>query len=406
MRKSSSKGDPSSLRLQNRRAILNLIRRLGPISRTQLTQLTGLSSAAITGVTAELITDKILLERSVGEAGPGGGRRPVFLDIDYKSQYAVGMKITNKYIDAVLTDLSTQVVAHQFEDMLETTPEAVARQVAQIAQKLFKIAKIKPKSVIGVGLGFDSVVDSAKGVVWQLSGISWNNAPIATMVSKEVGLPTWVDNDVNAFADAERLFGHGKHVSNFLTIAIGRGIGAALVINGEVYRGRNGGAGEFGHNMINPGGRLCGCGRRGCLNAYASEPAILEQFAEVSTQYSHIGMDEMVRLAESGHEDARALLAEAGSTLGRHLSYLVNALNPELILFGGEGARMGSFFFDPLMRRVRVDAHDGLGKDLPFVIIPWHDNDYTPWARGAASLAVQRAFEWGDLSEGAMHDTS
>ncbi|MCV5738282.1 hypothetical protein OFN56_40925, partial [Escherichia coli] len=79
--------------------------------------------------------------------------------------------------------------------------------------------------------------------------------------------------------------------------------------------------------------------------------------------------------------------------LGRHLSYLVNILNPELIVFGGEGSRMGDPFFNPLMRRVRADAHDGLADDLAYVVVPWHDNDYTPWARGAASLAVEHAFE-------------
>lgn len=392
MRPKSAKGDQSALRALNRRTVLNLVRRLGPVSRTQLSELSGLSSAAITGVTAELIADHLLVERSVGEAGPGGGRRPVFLDVDYAAHHGIGMKINDQYIDAVLTDLSTQVIAHHYETVAGTAPEQVAQQVAQICQKLFKRAKVKPSSVIGMGLGFAGVVDGAQGILLQASGFDWHNVPIADLAAKATGLPTWVDNDVNAFAEAERLFGHGKHASNFLVVAIGRGVGAALVVGGAVYRGWGGGAGEFGHNLIIPGGRLCSCGRRGCLEAYTSELAILEQFSELSPQHCGLSMDDFMGLVEAGNQDARAILAEAGAVLGRHLSYLVNTLNPELIVFGGEGSRMGDFFFNPLLRRIKSDAYLGMGQNLNFVIVPWHDNDYTPWARGAASLAVEHTF--------------
>jgi len=396
----SPKGDQSVLRSLNRRNVLNLIRKLGPVSRTQLAEHSGLSSAAITGVTAELITERFLIERSVGEAGPGGGRRPVFLDINYATHFAVGMKITEQYIDAVLTDLSTRVIAHHFEAMRHTEPKPLARQIARICRNLFERGKAEPSAVIGVGLGFAGVVDTERGVVVRTPMLEWDNVPIARLVNEQVGLPTWVDNDVNAFAEAERLFGHGKHASNFLVVAIGRGVGAALVVSGAVYRGWSGGAGEFGHNLIIPGGRLCSCGRRGCLEAYTSEVAILEQFSELSPEHRGLSMDDFMGLVEAGNQDARAILTEAGAVLGRHLSYLVNTLNPELIVFVGEGSRMGDFFFNPLIRRIQFDAYLGMGQNLNFAIVPWYDNDYTPWARGAASLAVEHAFGTAALATG------
>jgi predicted NBD/HSP70 family sugar kinase len=398
MLKGSFRGDQGSLRLGNRRSILNLIRRHGPLSRTRLSELTGLSAAAVTGVTAQLITDRLLLEQSIGEAGPSGGRRPVFLDIDYGAHYAVGMKITEQYIDAVLTDLSTSVIAHQFEVLQHTSPEQVVKQIVQICQDLLKLGKVSPSSVIGIGLGFAGVVDSRRGLVVRLSRLGWDNVPIAEMVSKKMGLPTWVDNDLNAFAEVERLFGHGKLASNFLVVAIGRGTGSALVLNGEVYRGSLGGAGEFGHNQINPGGRQCSCGRRGCLEAYTCESAILGQFCELHPERLGLDINGLVQLAESGHADARAVMTEAGNLLGRHVSYMVNTLNPERIIFGGEGTRMGEFFFGPLIRRIKADAYDGLADALECSVVPWHDNDYTPWARGAASLAVEHAFATAALS--------
>ncbi|MEF2277408.1 ROK family protein [Deinococcus sp. YIM 134068] len=398
-----ARGDLGVLRAHNRRVILNHLRRLGPVSRTQLVELTGLSSASITGITAELMGDRLLTERSVGEAGSSGGRRPILLDIDYTAHYAVGLKLREDRIMAVLTDLSTAVLAHVTEPLDGHDPHEVASQIARLCKALSRRARIDPTHVIGIGIGLSGVIDALQGNVVHAPLLGWRNVPLAPLVRERTGLPTHIDNDVNSLAAAERLFGHGKHSAHFLTVALGRGLGSALVLGGELHRGRRGGAGEFGHNVVVPDGRPCSCGRRGCLEAYTSEPALLSQFQErhpdLAPQITTV--NELVTLAEGGHDGAASLLADAGRLLGTHLSYLVNTLDPELIVIGGEGTRLGPLFFDPLREAVRARAFDGLADDLPVVIDAWSDDDFTPWARGAASLAVQCAFDFGTLAEGA-----
>lgn len=390
------------LRALNRRNVLNHIRRLGPTSRTQLADLTGLSGASISGVTAELIADRLLVERSVGAAGASGGRRPIYLDIDYGAHAAAGMKLSEERgeIEAVLTDLSTRVLAHRTESLAGTTPGEVAAQVGRLCKTLARQAGVEPGRVIGVGIGLSGVIDAASGTAVRGVKLGWENVPLARLVTGQTGLPTWVDNDVNAFAAAERLFGHGKHARHFLVVAVGYGVGGAFVLNGEVYRGREGGAGEFGHNVAVPGGRPCGCGRRGCLGTYTDERAVLRDFAERHPEHAGLGRRDLAALADGGHAGAREVLGTAGRLLGTHLSYLVNALNPELVVIGGEGAEFGESYFGPLRETLHAHTFDGLADHLPVVVVPWEEGHFTPWVRGAASLAVASAFETGAIAKG------
>lgn len=390
------RGDPGVLRAQNRQTTLNCIRRLGPTSRTQLTELTGLSAASVSGVTAELIAERLLVERSVGEAGASGGRRPIYLDIDYAAHYAVGLKLREDRIEAVLTDLSLKVVSHLTATLERQEPGYVVGLIRSIVRRLTRRAKVKADDLMGIGIGLSGIVDAERGVAVHAPLLHWEEVPLAGLVMEATGLPTWIDNDVNSFAAAQRLFGHGKHAASFLTVAIGRGLGAALVVGGGLYRGRDGGAGEFGHNLIRPGGRRCSCGRAGCLEAYTAAPALLAGF--------NLGRpdpltDIQALLGRAAAQDPAALevLAEAGTTLGLHLSYLVNTLNPELIVIGGEGAAFGEAYFGPLRRVLAESSFGNLAQKLPVLTVPWDEHEFTSWAQGAASLAIQSAFDTGAI---------
>ncbi len=397
MTMSSSRGDQSTIRLMNRRNVLNLIRTNGPISRTQLVELTGLSSAAITGITAELIADRFLVERSIGEAGSSGGRRPIFMDINYEAHYAVGLQLNGYRLEGVITDLSLKVIAHLSEELSEHDPTRVTAQIAALCKQLYKLAKVSSDDVIGIGIGLSGVIDALNGIAVRVPVLAWRHVKIAQLVGEITGLPVWVDNDVNSFAAAERLFGHAKHTNNFLAIAIGRGLGAAIICDGKIHRGRDGGAGEFGHNKIQVGGRTCSCGQQGCLEAYTIEPALLAQFVARHPKQKGITTKELVQLAETGHKDALETLRTAGALLGLHLSYLVNAFNPELIVIAGEGTELGANYFEPMRETLRTRAFEGLTNELPVIVVPWSDEVFTPWAQGSASLAVQHAFETSGL---------
>lgn len=391
----SLKADPATVRSQNRRLILDLLRTEGPLSRIQLADATGLSTASMTTVTAELIGDGWISEQGTTQASSGGGRRPILLNINYDSHFAIGVKIRQERIDAGLTDLSTRVLAHTTLPVTSTAPEDILRDLHTVCTRLLEERGLTFDRLLGIGLALSGIVDFTTGTAVQTPQLGWQGVPIAEMASAHLGVPVWADNDVNAYAVAEHLFGHAKKHQNVLVVTAGRGVGAAFILDGQVFRGRGGGSGEFGHNVIVDGGRLCTCGQHGCLEAYTSEPALIAQYAERHPELGGITADLIAEHARSGHEDALALLQDAGTLLGRHVSYLVNTVDPELILFGGEASRLGDPYLAPLQAAIRDLAFAGRARNLPFIVDPWTDDTFLPWVRGAASLAVHRAFDLG-----------
>ncbi|MEA2512686.1 MAG: hypothetical protein QOJ59_2173, partial [Thermomicrobiales bacterium] len=211
--------------------------------------------------------------------------------------------------------------------------------------------------------------------------------PIGRLLEERLALPVVLDNDVNTLTLAEQWFGAGAGVADFLVVTLGRGVGMGMVLDGRLYRGGNGGAGEFGHATMATDGPLCDCGKRGCLEALVSSPALLRRLQ--STLGSDVTFDEAVALARAGDPTARAVFAEAGRILGLALSHLINIFNPPLLIVGGEGAVAADLFLDPLRETLRANSFDGFFGDLRLVVEGWGDD---AWARGAAGLMIEEMF--------------
>jgi predicted NBD/HSP70 family sugar kinase len=378
------KGDPSTSRALNRRLVLDQLRRNGPMSRTDITAAVGLSPAAITFVTAELIEQGLLRE---GPAKPGaGGRRPVPLDIDYSSRLSIGLKVMVDKVIGVITDLSTRVVAEIVEPLLDHRPETVVGICARTAERLLEEAGVSRKRLIGIGVALSGQVDAEAGICRQVQRFGWRDVPIAAMLADVVAVPVWIDNDANAYAVSQHLFGHGRGLQSIAAIAIGRGVGAGLVINGRVYRGAGGAAGEFGHNF-EESGRRCECGRDGCLETYCADGGLMTSWRKASPAARGKSVHQLAAAADAGEPAAQRVLADAGARLGRHIGALVNLLDPDMIVFGGEGVRFGRHLFDPLMKVMDKVSYPG----TPRVAIDWEG---TGWPRGAAALAIQHFFNF------------
>jgi predicted NBD/HSP70 family sugar kinase len=179
------------------------------------------------------------------------------------------------------------------------------------------------------------------------------------MIQDRVNVPVYLDNDVNTLAFAEKWFGAGRGIDNFLVVTFGRGIGLGIVVNGQFLHGTRGSAGEIGHTVVQPGGELCACGKRGCLEMYASEPAMLRQAAEAFQQGRLSSLprtpEEMAALAANGETAVQEIFAQAGRLLGQSIANLINIFNPERILINGEGVRAGNWLFDPM--QAAIDEH-------------------------------------------------
>jgi predicted NBD/HSP70 family sugar kinase len=198
--------------------------------------------------------------------------------------------------------------------------------------------------------------------------LGWRDVPIRAMLEDLFGCPVEVDNDTKAAAIAERLFGMCRRTDDFIYVTGDSGVGGALFLGGRLYRGAGGFAGEIGHTKVAPGGNLCGCGRRGCLETYVSEAAILRRLAEQGIEAADIGV--VAALADQGHGRVLDLLGEAGRHLGFALSNLVNILNPQLIVLGGNLAVVGSWIMPGLEQALAQQALAPLAAEVSIRVSP------------------------------------
>ena len=242
---------------------------------------------------------------------------------------------------------------------LKVLRETVDRELAEIGEDW--------SAVRAIGVGIPGLMDRSGRLVLA-PNLGWRDVPIRAMLEDLFGCPVEVDNDTKAAAIAERLFGMCRRTDDFIYVTGDSGVGGALFLGGRLYRGAGGFAGEIGHTKVVQGGNLCGCGRRGCLETYVSEAAILRRLAELGIEAADIGA--VAALAEQGHGRVLDLLDEAGRHLGFALSNLVNILNPQLIVLGGNLAVVGSWIMPTLERALAEQALDPLAAEVSIRVSP------------------------------------
>ncbi|HLF27486.1 MAG TPA: ROK family transcriptional regulator [Anaerolineae bacterium] len=392
----SSKGSRGLIRDINQSLLLNLIQASGPISRADLARRSGLSPATVSGIINILVEDGLVTEKAVGDSS--GGRPPIMLALNSEAGYVVGVKLTEEHIVTALTDLNAQVRQRLTVPLARADdPETVVDALSQALAQLRRTSGISRAKLRGVGVGLAGIIDAAGGVLRYSPIFDWRNVPIRQMLHKRLRVPIYLDNDVNTLTMAEKWFGAGRGVEDFLVVTIGRGIGMGIVVRGQFYRGANGGGGEFGHSVLDPSGPRCDCGKQGCLEAFVSDPALLCQARDAiaagrlpGVSKRALTIERLIDLAQQGNSIARDIFAQAGRRLGMSIANLINILNPQLILISGEGVRNGAWMFGPLRAAVQAFAVPELLDDVEIRIEPLGDD---AWARGAASLVLHELFK-------------
>lgn len=366
------KGDPTSARKANGRFLLDLLRREGTLSRVELAQATGLSGAAVSMLIAELIDEGLITEGQQQKSS--GGRRPISLQIDYASRLSIGVKIMSRSIEAVLTDLATNPIRAATVTISEPAPDIVAAACRQIVAELVPDATERNRKLIGMGMGLPGLIDSEAGICLKSHRFGWDMLPIASIVESAAGVPVWIDNDVNAYAIAQQLFGHGRTHRSMAVFVVGTGLGAALICNGQIIRGARFAAGEIGfcrdpHEGVdkpNWGERF-------------SEPALIDTWQRVGD-----GSD-LAAAAAASNPGAMRFLESVGREMGERIANLAAFIDPELVVVSGEAIRFGPALTDAI--RIGFERQFPLTK--PELTMDWQ-SDY--WTRGAASLVVQGFF--------------
>jgi N-acetylglucosamine repressor len=377
-------GSKQLIREINQAIVLNAIRTHGTISRTDIATISNLSLPTVSGITAELIDAGLIYEREPGVST--GGRRPVLLSLNSQAGYVVGVKVTEDMVTGAMTDLDANVVARHSTPLTGRTPEDAVATIAGTVQAL--CAAAGNNTLLGVGVGLAGVIDRQRALVHYATYFGWQNVPIAQLLEQELHVPIVIDNDVNALTAAEQWFGAGRGAKDFLVVSIGRGVGLGMVLDGQLYRGTTGGAGEFGHITVVPDGPQCACGKRGCLEALISDPAVTQRVS--ATLGRQVGIADAVALAQHGDASAQSIFAAAGRTLGMAVANLVNIFNPALLIIGGEGTHAGALIIEPFQAALREYCFNGLYAACRVVIEPWGDE---AWARGAASLVLSELFQ-------------
>jgi predicted NBD/HSP70 family sugar kinase len=397
--------------------VLHAVRRHGaPMSRAEIAVTTGLSQPAVSSLTRRLLESGALIEVGARPA-PGGGRRERELSLNPDFLWVVGVNISLYQLTVTLTDFSGVVRRARSTPLV--TPVAKTALVRRLVKEVracvaeacgtFSAARLA-----GVGVALPGFVDSMGDVVhwsavFETSGSTAVRHFSAT-IAKELGVPVFVENEANIRALAEQWFGQATRLSNVAVITLEQGLGLGMMINGELYRGRAGLAAELGHMQIVAGGRQCHCGKRGCLEAYVAPYAIVQQGQEAGLlppgdlppQAIEAAYDRLACAARDGNAMALEIFERQGRQLGTWIGNVVNLLAPQMVILDG-GRQVAIALFEAPLRAAMDDAmalpHRG---NVPLVI--GHES-CEAWARGAASLVLQRLDESAEIvASASRHD--
>ncbi|HHY34081.1 MAG TPA: ROK family protein [Firmicutes bacterium] len=242
---------------------------------------------------------------------------------------------------------------------------SIASLVRQIVSDVNQALGDRNTELLGVGVGAPGPLDIKERELLALPNLpKWRGFAIGRVVERELGVPVTLENDANAAAVGEKMFGAGREFEDFVYVTLGTGVGGALILNGELYRGHWGGAGEIGHVQVDSNGPLCGCGRRGCVEALAAGPAIEKAYGRPPA--------EVFALAASGDRRAREVLESAGRALGRGLAQVFTVLDPQAVVFGGGMAKGNPLAFrlylDSCKEELEKRAFLPAKRDIPHVV--------------------------------------
>jgi predicted NBD/HSP70 family sugar kinase len=354
-------GSQTSLREANRARIVDAVKKHGGLTQVELAGATGLSPATVSNIVKELSSTGVLYT----SPSTRSGRRAQHVSLAHALGLVAGVHFSARHMRIALSDVAHTVVAehhmplakdHRADNELDKTMLMLADMLESVDSRM--------DEVLAVGIAIPAPLDVRTGTIAR-HGImrGWDGVPVAELMARRLKRPVFVDNAANLSALAESRFGAARGKTNAVFLDIGDGIGAGLILNGQVFRGNNGAAGEFGHTTIRENGPLCRCGNRGCLEAIAGGPALLERLRD------HLGslkLNEVVLHAMAGDPTCMRVVSDAGRNVGVATANLCNLLDPERIVVGGELARAGELLLGPLRHAVErsIIVNDDMMPDI------------------------------------------
>jgi N-acetylglucosamine repressor len=337
----------------NKSIILNKIRTTDSISRAQIAKETSLTPPTVSSIVKELIDQGLVRESTLGHSS--GGRKPTLLHINTDAFYVIGVDVGPERVECIVTDLAGDIL-HRTSGVLPSplTNEQFLVILIDNIHKILQSSKVNQEKIIGIGIAMHGVVDVEKGTSLIAPILKLKNIPIKDRLEEEFNLTVKVENDARAMALGESWFGGHGDVDSMVAVNIGRGVGAGIVLNGKLFHGSEGIAGEFGHMTIDINGEICECGNRGCLQTLVSGEAIAERGSLLINEKSmRLSGKDIFEMAEAKDPSCIQLLQETGEIIGIGLTNLIHLVNPSKIVLGGGVMNSQKYIMPTLLETIQ-----------------------------------------------------
>lgn len=363
------KATRQQIREQNRSLVFRIIFQRESTSRAEIARITGLTRTTVSEIVAEMIEEGLVKE--IGTGSSIGGKSPILLSLDEDSRYLIGLDLAYNSFSGAVVNLRGKIRELICLPAQDYKGEKGLQAVYAIIDQLLNTGY---QPLIGIGAGTPGLVNAQAGIVVNAVNLEWRDLPLVQLLNERYRLPIVLQNDCKALAMGELIYGgaNSSH-ENMIVVRVGHGIGAGIILNGQLFHGDGGGAGEIGHVVVvREGGLPCRCGNFGCLETVASARAVVLR-AEMQARLSGhtilaehrgaIDLDVVKRAYDSGDPLATHIVLEAGRHLGAALSSLVTALNVHRIVLTGEMTRFGAAWLEAARDSMARNALERLSQD-------------------------------------------
>ncbi|NEC13270.1 ROK family transcriptional regulator [Streptomyces sp. SID8014] len=356
-------GSQSSLHRANLERVVRAVRLSGSLTQAEIARTTGLSAATVSNIVREL------KEGGTVEVTPtsAGGRRARSVSLSGDAGIVIGVDFGHTHLRVAVGNLAHQILAEEAEPLdVDASAEQGFDRAELLVGRLLDATGVDRAKVAGVGLGVPGPIDVASGMLGSTSILpGWSGTQPAHALGERLGVPVAVDNDANLGALGELVWGSGRGVRDLAYIKVAGGVGAGLVIDGQIYRGPGGTAGEIGHITLDESGPVCRCGNRGCLETFTAARYVLPLLEP--THGAGLTMEKVVELAQEGDPGCRRVVADVGRHIGSGVASLCNLLNPSRVVVGGDLAEAGELVLGPIRTSVGRYAIPSAARQLELV---------------------------------------
>ncbi len=348
-------GSQSALRQANERRVVDVLRRDGTRTQAELVRATGLSAASVSNIVRGLRTTGVVAVRDTSS----NGRRARAVSLLRPPGAVVAVDFTEERIQVAVGDSSGNMTARESIDYdVAADPNRAVRRAAWLAETLLLGGRIDLGTVSLVVASVPGPLDPDTGTVGDISCVPrWSGFRPAEALSERLGLPVHAENDANLAVLAERERGAAQEADHVIHLVLGEGVGAGVLISGNLFRGAGGTAGEVGHIGLDQRGQVCRCGNRGCLETFVGTSYLLNMLprhTDLARGPGPVRLADLVAAARDGDPGSRRIVAEAGTALGQGAAIMANLFNPDRILVGGELSEAGDLLLEPMRRAMEL----------------------------------------------------